>query len=86
MKDRIPAYNRYRAGKATRYKVQRHELSAKSEFKMGLEACSLEKFMRSAPSRTSESVLPINRVKVALITDLCAEKEIVSEEKEIVSE
>ena len=35
-KDQNPAYNRYRDGKATRHKVQRHEFSAKSELKMGV--------------------------------------------------
>ena len=35
--------------------------------------------MRSAPSISSESVLSRNRIKVALITDFCAEKEILTE-------
>ena len=38
--------------------------------------------MRAAPSRTSESTLLKNRIRVALITDLCAEKEILTEKDE----
>ena len=46
---------------------------------MGLGACSQEKFMRSMPSRTLESILSKKIIKVAPITDLCAEKEILTE-------
>ena len=35
--------------------------------------------MRAAPSRMLESTLLKNRIEVALITDLCAEKEILTE-------
>ena len=34
-----------------------------------------EKFLRTTPSRTSENALLEHRVKVAIINDLCAQKE-----------
>ena len=46
---------------------------------MGVLGLAHRKNLRAAPSRTSESILSINRIKVAPITDLCAEKEILTE-------
>ena len=37
-------------------------------------ACPQEKFLKSTPSKASESVILQNRIKAAAITDLCVEK------------